>query len=205
MIKPISLAVLISGAGSTLKNLWTRREQIPAEISLVLASKKDTLGSQWAKEQKLPLQEIPRNKFTTTEAFSNAITSALEPVQPDLIILAGFIHRYLIPQQYHLKVMNIHPSLIPAFSGKGFYGERVHQAVLERGVWFSGCTVHFADNEYDHGPIILQKIVEVRSSDTVQTLANRVFEAEQEAYPQAIQWYHQKKLKIDGNKVILCQ
>ncbi|MEK7484643.1 MAG: phosphoribosylglycinamide formyltransferase [Planctomycetota bacterium] len=202
MEKPISLAVLISGTGSTLKNLWISRQRIPAEILLVINSKAGSLGAEWARNQNIPVKEIIRKEYSHFEAFSHAITHELDRVKPELIILAGFIHHYQIPPHYKNQVMNIHPSLIPAFCGKGFYGEKVHQAVLDRGVQYSGCTVHFADNDYDQGPIILQRVVEVTPEDTIQTLSTRVFLAECEAYPQAIQWFQQKKLKIQGNRVL---
>ena len=99
------------------------------------------------------------------------------------------------------RVMNIHPALIPAFCGKGFYGHRVHEAALESGVKVSGCTVHFADNQYDHGPIILQPTVPVLDDDTPDSLANRVFELECDAYPEAIRLFAQKRLQIEGRRV----
>jgi phosphoribosylglycinamide formyltransferase-1 len=95
-------------------------------------------------------------------------------------------------------VMNIHPALIPAFCGRGFYGARVHQAVLDYGAKVSGCTVHFADNQYDHGPIILQRTVPVLDADTADSLAHRVFEEECEAYPQAIQWFAEGRIRVEG-------
>ena len=118
--------------------------------------------------------------------FSLAITEVVDKYHVELIILAGFSHFFHIPEKYSGKTMNIHPSLIPAFSGKGFYGKHVHKAVLKSKVKFSGCTVHFADNEYDHGPIILQRRVDVIKNDTPETLAKRVAIEECIAYPEAI-------------------
>ncbi len=97
--------------------------------------------------------------------------------------------------------MNIHPALLPAFGGKGMYGHHVHQAVIDTGCKVSGCTVHFADNEYDHGPIILQRVVEVKDDDTPETLAARVFEEEKKAYPQAIKLFAEGRLQIIGRRV----
>ena len=117
----------------------------------------------------------------------------------DLVVLAGFLSLVVVPDDHHLRVMNIHPSLVPAFCGQGFYGQHVHEAVIERGVRVSGCTVHFADNEYDHGPIVLQKVVAVQSDDSVDDLAARVFAAECEAYPEAIRLFAAGRLRIaDG-------
>jgi phosphoribosylglycinamide formyltransferase-1 len=115
--------------------------------------------------------------------------------------MGGFLKRLDIPADYANRVVNIHPGLIPAFCGQGFYGHRVHEAVLEYGAKLSGCTVHFADNQYDHGPVILQKAVPVTSDDTPDTLAARVFEAECEAYPEAIQLIAEGRVVLEGRRV----
>ncbi|MHC4601147.1 MAG: phosphoribosylglycinamide formyltransferase, partial [Planctomycetota bacterium] len=134
-------------------------------------------------------------------AFSDALTSALDAFTPGLVAFAGFIHRWELPERYEGKVMNIHPALIPAFSGKGYYYDRVHKEALGRGVKFSGCTVHFVDNRYDEGPIVLQKIVPVEDDDTVDTLRDRVQAAEREAYPEAIRLFAEDRLEIEGKRV----
>jgi folate-dependent phosphoribosylglycinamide formyltransferase PurN len=108
-----------------------------------------------------------------------------------------------VPDDFQGRVMNIHPALIPAFCGKGFYGHRVHEAVLADGAKVSGCTVHFVDNEYDHGPIILQRTVPVLDDDTPDSLAARVFVQECEAYPQAIKWFAEGRLRLEGRKVCI--
>src|SRR5690606_21183809 len=131
----------------------------------------------------------PRRTFPDTAVFTRAVFDRLRAAKVDLVTLAGFLARVDIPPDFVLRVMNIHPSLIPAFCGKGMYGHHVHEAVLARGCKVSGCTVHFADSEYDHGPIITQKCVPVESTDTPSTLAARVFEAECEAYPEAIRLF----------------
>ena len=205
MENPISLAVLISGGGTTLKNLWEKRLQIPANIKLVICSKANTMGVDWALEKQLVVKEVLRKQFKDTFSFSQKITQELDRVKPDLILMAGFIHRYEVPSQYQNKIMNIHPSLIPSFCGKNHYGDKVHKAVLERGVQYSGCTIHFVNNEYDQGPIITQSVVPVLFEDTPSQLQQRVFEAECKAYPQAVQWYHEKRLKIEGNRVQLLE
>ncbi len=116
--------------------------------------------------------------------------------------MGGFLKHVLIPSDFENRVTNIHPGLIPAFCGKGFYGLRVHQAVLDYGVKVSGCTVHFVDNEYDHGPIILQHVVPVLDDDTAESLAARVFDAECEVYPQALQLYAEGRLRVVGRRVL---
>jgi phosphoribosylglycinamide formyltransferase-1 len=119
----------------------------------------------------------------------------------DLAVMAGFLKKVLIPADFQARVMNIHPSLIPSFSGHGFYGRHVHKAVLEYGAKLSGCTVHFVDNEYDHGPIILQKCVPVMENDTPDALAARVFAAECQAYPEALRLFAEGKLTLNGRRV----
>src|SRR5947208_11194378 len=114
--------------------------------------------------------------------------------------MAGFLQLLHVPDDYLGRVMNIHPALIPAFCGKGYYGQRVHEAVLAYGAKVSGCTVHFADNVYDHGPIILQRVVEVRDDDTPEALAARVHEQEHDAYPEAIRLFAEGRLRLDGRR-----
>jgi phosphoribosylglycinamide formyltransferase-1 len=117
--------------------------------------------------------------------------------------MGGWLKLVLIPADFQYRVMNIHPALIPAFCGKGFYGHRVHEAVLEYGAKVSGCTVHFVDNQYDHGPIVLQRVVEVLDDDTPDTLAARVFEAECGAYPEALRLFASGRLHLQGRRVLL--
>ena len=117
------------------------------------------------------------------------------------MVMAGFLKRLTIAEDFANRVTNIHPGLIPAFCGHGFYGHRVHQAVIDYGAKLSGCTIHFADNQYDHGPVILQRAVPVLDDDTADTLAARVFEAECEAYPEAIQLIAEGRVRVEGRKV----
>ncbi|GIW81117.1 MAG: phosphoribosylglycinamide formyltransferase [Gemmatales bacterium] len=192
---PIRLAVLISGSGTTLQNLIDRIRagQLQAEIVLVVSSNPKAYGIERARKAGLPVEVVTRKEAGSDEEFSRRIFEHIRRADVELVCMAGFLKLLLIPPDYDRRVMNIHPALIPAFSGKGFYGDRVHQAVLAQGVKVTGCTVHFADNEYDHGPIILQKAVPVLENDTVETLRKRVFEAECEAYPEAIRWFAANK------------
>jgi len=116
-------------------------------------------------------------------------------------VLGGFLKRLTIPEDFTNRVVNIHPALIPAFCGEGMYGHRVHEAVLQYGVKLSGCTVHFADNQYDHGPVILQKAVPVLDDDTPDSLQKRVFQAECQAYPEAIRLIAEDRVSVDGRRV----
>ena len=181
-------AVLLSGGGRTLQNLseLAGRDELACELGLVIGSKPGLRGLERAKSFGLPTQVIDPQRELDPEPFSRAIFSAVQDDGCDLVILAGFLRYLPIPEAWLGRVINIHPSLLPAFGGKGFYGDRVHKAVLERGVQFTGCTVHYVDNVYDNGPIILQRCVEVHPGDDVQSLAARVFEEEKRALPEAL-------------------
>jgi len=203
MTKPLRLAVLLSGGGTTLENLFTRIDQgkLSARIAVVIASRPDACGLQRARNHGVEALVLERKKFKDTASFSAALNSALDQRAPDLVCLAGFMVMWKMSEKYLGRVLNIHPALIPAFCGKGFYGHFVHEAVLESGARISGCTVHFADLRYDHGPIILQKTVPVLDDDTPESLAARVFEKECEAYPEAIQLFADGRLRIEGRRV----
>lgn len=205
MGKTINLAVLLSGSGRTLQNFIDRIQDgsLNARIHIVISSEPDAYGLERAKKYNIPTAIVRFDDFKDVNSFSEAITKEIGKYPIDLITLAGFICFYRIPDKYLGRVMNIHPGLIPAFCGKGYYGERVHKAVLEYGAKVSGCTVHFADNFYDRGPIIIQRVVPVFDNDTVETLAERVFAEECIAYPEAIRLFADGRLKVEGRKVLL--
>jgi formyltetrahydrofolate-dependent phosphoribosylglycinamide formyltransferase len=188
MKNPVRLGVLLSGSGRTLQNLIDRIEDrsLPAQITVVLSSHPGVKGLDRARAKKIPAVTVDYKSFDTDKAFSAAVTHELEKHPVDLVIMAGFIRRYLFPSKFQGRVLNIHPALLPDFGGKGFYGHHVHEAVLKSGAKESGCTVHLADLNYDKGPILLQKRVPVLPGDTPEMLAERVFQAECEAYPEAI-------------------
>ncbi|MBI4640286.1 MAG: phosphoribosylglycinamide formyltransferase [Candidatus Tectomicrobia bacterium] len=201
---PLNLAVFLSGGGTTLQNLIDQIEQgkLNAKIALVMSSRKDAYGLVRAAKHGITAVCVNRRDYTDLDEFNREINRHLSQHEIDLIIMAGFLSFFKPDEKYKGKMMNIHPALIPAFCGKGFYGHRVHEAVLNYGVKISGCTVHFADEEgYDMGPIILQAAVEVKDDDTVETLAARVFEKECELYPKAIQLYAEGRLKVEGRHV----
>ncbi len=201
--KKLKLAVLLSGGGTTLQNILEHIDagELPARVVTVIGSKPGAYGLERARRNNIDTHVIRRKDFADTAAFSDEITGTLKPYEPDLILLAGFMLLYRIPEEFMGKVMNIHPALIPAFCGKGYYGHHVHEAVLECGAKVSGCTVHFVDNEYDKGPIIIQKAVQVPEDATPETLAAKVFEKECEAYPEAIRRFAEKRLQIEGRRV----
>jgi formyltetrahydrofolate-dependent phosphoribosylglycinamide formyltransferase len=185
--KKLNIGVLLSGGGRTLENLIKSIEGgLPARIGLVVSSDPAAYGLERAANATIPAEVVDRKNFATVEAFSDALVEALDRHAVDLVVMAGFLHLWRIPERYIGKVLNIHPSLLPRHGGKGMYMDRVHRAVLDAGDTFSGCTVHFADNEYDSGPILLQRQIPVLAGDTPATLANRVFLEECRAYPEAI-------------------
>jgi len=203
MFKTVNLAVLISGSGKTLQNLIDKIDDntLNAKIQVVISSSPDAYGIKRAEQNNFPVTVVKYSDYDSSEVFSNAIIKEIEKYPIDLIILAGFMHLLRIPDKYSEKVMNIHPGLIPSFCGKGYYGHHVHKAVIESGIKVSGCTVHFVDNEYDHGPIIMQRTVPVYEDDTPDTLAQRVFKEECIAYPEAIHLFAEGRLKIEGRRV----
>jgi formyltetrahydrofolate-dependent phosphoribosylglycinamide formyltransferase len=203
MFKTVNLAVLISGSGKTLQNLIDKIDDktLNAKIQVVISSSPDAYGIKRSEQNNIPVTIVKYSDYDNSEVFSNAIIKEIEKYPIDLIILAGFMHLLRTPDKYSEKVMNIHPGLIPSFCGKGYYGHHVHKAVIESGIKVSGCTVHFVDNEYDHGPIIMQRTVPVYEDDTPDTLAQRVFKEECIAYPDAINLFAEGRLKIEGRRV----
>ena len=197
------IAVLLTGSGTTLENLFQKRDAgaLDVEIVAVLSSRADAFGLERARKRGIPAHVVERKKFILPEDFSAAIFETLAPYKPDLICLAGFMSLLKIPDAYAHRVINIHPALLPAFGGKGYYGNKVHESVLKAGCKITGCTVHFVDNEYDQGPIVAQRSVPVLDDDTVESLAARVQAAEREIYPEAIQLVAQGRLKIEGRTV----
>ena len=187
---PLRVGVLISGSGTTLVNFLKERDagRLAIEIPLVIADR-ECGGISKSVQAGLACEVLPRRSFASPAEFSRAIFDRMRNARVDLVTLAGFLARVDVPDDFHLRVMNIHPALIPSFCGKGMYGHHVHEAVIARGCKVSGCTVHFADSEYDHGPIISQKCVPVLEGDTPTSLAARVFEAECAAYPEAIRHF----------------
>jgi phosphoribosylglycinamide formyltransferase 1 len=199
---PFRVAVLISGGGTTLKNLLdkTQSGRLRVEIALVVSSSPNAGGLQFARDAGISTAVVEAKSFPSQEEFSRAILDPCRAANVDLVAMAGFLKRVTIPEDFANRITNIHPGLIPAFCGHGYYGHRVHQAVIDYGAKLTGCTVHFADNQYDHGPVILQRAVPVLDDDTADTLAARVFEAECEAYPEAIQLIAEGRVRVEGRK-----
>ena len=200
---PFRIAFLISGGGTTLRNFIQEIDagRLPVQIVLVISSSPTARGLQFAADACIPSATIERKTFANQDDFSRAIFDRCRETRTDLVVLGGFLKRVTIPEDFANRVVNIHPALVPSFCGEGYYGHRVHEAVLEYGAKLSGCTVHFADNQYDHGPVILQKAVPVFDDDTPDTLAARVFEAECEAYPEALRLIAAGRVAVEGRRV----
>jgi formyltetrahydrofolate-dependent phosphoribosylglycinamide formyltransferase len=183
----LRLGVLLSGSGRTLANLLDRIAAggLPAEVAVVVSSRADVQGVRIAEQAAVPVRVLPP-AGRRIEDWSEAIFGSCREARVDLVVMAGFLHLVRIPSDFAGRVVNIHPSLLPAFGGRGFHGLHVHRAVLERGCTVSGCTVHLVDDEYDHGRVLWQETVPVLPDDTPESLAARVFAAECEALPRAI-------------------
>jgi phosphoribosylglycinamide formyltransferase-1 len=203
MAKPINIAVLLSGSGRTLQNFMDRISAgtLDARVQIVISSRADAYGLERARQNGIPAAVVASRKYRDFDSMSRMLAAELDKWPVDLIAMAGFMCLFRMPDRFIGRAMNIHPALIPAFCGKEMYGHFVHEAVIASGCKISGCTVHFADNEYDHGPIILQKPVPVLDDDTPDSLADRVFQQECEAYPEAIQLFAEDRLRIEGRRV----
>jgi formyltetrahydrofolate-dependent phosphoribosylglycinamide formyltransferase len=198
--KPIRLGVLISGGGTTLINILKDINQgrLNAKVAVVISSRSTVSGVEKAKNAGLDVRIIRKKDFADIDEFSKQIEEELVAANVDLVIQGGWLCLWKIPARYEHRVMNIHPALLPSFGGKGMWGHHVHEAVLKAGCKVSGCTVHFCTNEYDEGPIIVQRTCEVENDDTPDTLAARVFEQECIAYPEAISLFAAGRLSVEN-------
>ncbi|BAM03992.1 phosphoribosylglycinamide formyltransferase [Phycisphaera mikurensis] len=196
------LGVLISGGGTTLLNLQDEIDagRLDAEIVAVTASRADAVGLARAKQRGLPVAD-PADKPAGV-GLSEHVFGYLRDHRVDLVCLAGFLSLLHIPEDHRGRVLNIHPSLLPAFGGLGMYGNRVHRAVLESGVRVSGCTVHLADEAYDTGPILVQRCCPVETDDTADSLKRRVWEQEKTAFPDAIRLVAGGRHRLEGRRLV---
>jgi len=201
--RPIRLGALISGGGRTVMNIleYIKQGKLNAEVAVVISSRSTVAGVERARNAGLNVKIIRKKDYPDIDEFSNRIEEELVAANVDLVIQAGWLCLWKIPARYENRVMNIHPALLPSFSGQGMWGHHVHEAVLAAGCKVSGCTVHFCTNEYDQGPIIVQRACEVKEQDTPDTLATRVFEQECIAYPQAIRLFAEGRILVQNGKV----
>jgi len=197
------LGVLFSGGGRTVENLARDivAGSLQAEIAVAISSHAEAGGIERAARYGIRTEVLDYREHGSE--LSARINEVLEEERVDWVLLAGFIRYYEVPGNYRNKVLNIHPSLLPDFGGKGFYGMKVHQAVINAGTELSGCTVHLVNDEYDEGPIIVQRAIAVEPGETPQTLAARVFEQECLAYPEAVRICLSGQLRIEGNRVLV--
>lgn len=188
MSRPLRIAVFLSGGGRTLQNLIDHRDQhqLPIEIALVISSSPQAKGLEIAARAGIETAVVRQSEYRSALDYSEAMFAPCRRVGAQLVVMAGFLKLVQVPADFEQRVINIHPSLIPAFCGEGMYGMHVHRAAIARGVQFSGCTVHYVDNQYDHGPIILQRVCPVPAGCTPEQLAAAVFALECEALPAAI-------------------
>jgi len=200
--KPIRLGVLISGGGTTLMNIleYINNGRLNAEVAVVISSRSTVAGVEKAKTAGLEVKIIRKKDFPDIDEFSKRIEEELVAANVELVVQGGWLCLWKIPPRYENRVMNIHPALLPSFGGDGMWGHHVHEAVLAAGCKVSGCTVHFCTNEYDKGPIIVQRTCDVKDGDTPETLAARVFEQECIAYPQAIKLFAEGKLLVKNDR-----
>ena len=205
----LRVVVMVSGGGTNLQAIIDSVKNglnTNTELVGVISNNKNAYALQRAKDNGIPAQCVSPKDYASREIFNEELIKAVDAYEPDLIVLAGYL--VVIPAQmiakYTNKMINIHPSLIPSFCGTGFYGLKVHEAALERGVKVVGATVHFVDEGTDTGPIILQKAVEVQNGDTPEVLQRRVMEqAEWKILPKAIDLIANGKVKVEGHRTIV--
>lgn len=191
-----SLVILISGRGSNMQALI--EANLPVRIAAIISNRPDVAGLGIAKMRGFETKVVDQRAYSDREAFDAALADTIDAYEPDLIALAGFM-RILgdgFVNRYRGKVMNVHPSLLPAFPGLN-----THHRALREGVRIHGCTVHFVTPQVDHGPIIIQSAVQVLPDDTEETLARRVLRQEHHIYPEAVRWFMEGRLKLSGNRV----
>jgi formyltetrahydrofolate-dependent phosphoribosylglycinamide formyltransferase len=201
--RPLRIAVLLSGEGTSLESLCERIDagELRGEVVVVVASREDAGGLARARRRGIPALAISRKRHRDVGAFNDALHAALAGHEIDVVALLGFLSPFETRGRFDGRAINVHPALIPAFCGRGFYGHRVHEAVIESGARWTGASVHFVDAEYDHGPIILQEPVPVLDDDTPETLAARVQAVERRLVPEALRLFAAGRLRIEGRRV----
>ncbi|MFO8030094.1 MAG: phosphoribosylglycinamide formyltransferase [Cyclonatronaceae bacterium] len=191
-MKKKRIVVFASGGGSNFRAIHQAclNREIPADIVALISDSRKALALEYAREHKIRDVVLPPRDFDDEAQYTRALMDILEETAPDLIILAGYLKKipHKVLEQYPRKIINIHPALLPEYGGKGWYGMRVHRAVIENRESESGCTVHYVTRDYDKGPVIAQVKVPVHSDDTPETLAKRILKQEHKLYPKVIRF-----------------
>jgi phosphoribosylglycinamide formyltransferase-1 len=205
MSGPLRIGALLSGGGRTLLNIQDAIDEgrLDAEVVVVITSRASAAGVERARARGLDVRVATTHALGSVEAVDDAITRWLLDAGVQLVCLCGYLRLLRIDEALKGRVMNIHPALLPDYGGRGMFGDHVHRAVLEAGDTVSGCTVHFVDEVYDHGPTILQRRCPVEPDDTPGTLAARVFEQECVAYPEAIRLFAEERLRLVDGRVVI--
>lgn len=205
--QPLRIAVFASGGGSNLQAILDAIAEgaVEAEVALVVSDRPGIGALGRAERAGVPAVVLHPRDFAGEDAFGAALLEAMEAEGVDFVALAGYLKRIpaVVVQAFRHRILNIHPSLLPAFGGPGFYGRRVHEAALAHGVRWSGATVHLVDEAYDTGPIVLQESVPVHADDTPETLAARILEVEHRLYPEALRLFADRRVRIDGRRVLI--
>jgi formyltetrahydrofolate-dependent phosphoribosylglycinamide formyltransferase len=180
--------------------------EIPGRVAVVIGTRADAPALARAKEAGVAtVVHSPKKYVDNPEGYADVLLETLRRHEVQVICLAGYLRRLpsKVVARYAGRILNVHPSLLPLFGGQGMFGEHVHRAAIESGMKFSGCTIHFVDEDYDTGPIVTQRVVPILDDDTPHTLAARILPEEHSAYVQAVRWFAEGRLQREGNRVVL--
>ncbi|RPH96091.1 phosphoribosylglycinamide formyltransferase [candidate division KSB1 bacterium] len=206
-MNPLRIAFFASGNGTLFETITTRCRsgEIEADPVCLICSNPEAPVLQRAQRLDVPARVIQRDNFSSGVEFTAELMEELRSRDANFVCLAGYMKKVpaAVVQAYRHRMLNIHPALLPAFGGKGMYGRKVHEAVLEYGARISGATVHLVDEEYDHGPIILQRAVFVMGNDTPETLEARVHQIEHDVYTEAVRLFAEERISVNGRKVTI--
>jgi len=208
VVDKLNIGVFASGRGSNFLAILQAIKQgriTNAEIALVISNKADAGALEIARSNNIPAAHLDQKQFTSEDEFTKALILILDEYCVNFIVLAGYLKKLspAIIRRFRNRIVNIHPALLPAFGGKGMYGLRVHEAVIACGARISGASVHIVDEEYDHGPVVLQRTVEVAGDETPETLAQKVLNVEHGLYAEAIRLFAEGKVKVNGQSVTI--
>jgi phosphoribosylglycinamide formyltransferase-1 len=200
----MNIAVFASGRGSNFKSIVNAIDAgiLPAQIVVLISNKSDAGAMEIARAHNIPTQHLSQKMFSSEEALAKAMLDVLKKKQAEFIVLAGYLKKIPVQviRQYKNRIINIHPALLPLYGGDGMYGHRVHESVLASGEKVSGATVHLVDEEYDHGPIVMQKTVDIVPDETPDSLAAKVLKIEHEIFPLALKAFAEGRVKVERRK-----